>query len=393
MFPSKSLVRQQSLRRGCGPSYPAVSPAYHKHWIQMAVIILIISCWIPPTAAISLQDSPRSSPTTETTTLLIDTRIPVLVDGHWQIMSEEEHRQLARRQPASQTFTVDVSAATATATATDTDTATATSTVATGPLPTPFDGALAANFSGPDGGGTCLNFINSFLDNSTFQACYPLSMLLKASTRCSWPLNLQLTMSQGSNSFFQAMRSLVQITQVIETSCKANKTSCATYLNDLAEQLTSDDNCGEDYQKENQVVIEAYKGMRSYEELYGAGCLQNPDTSAYCFVTAVTNLTTASNVYLYNLPLNSSLPASALPACDYCTSETMKIYNSASADRTKYIANTYVSAAEQINSECGANFVSAALPQAIENAGIATSQASSLLVLSILFLTVLNWIR
>lgn len=335
----------------------------------MAVIILIISCWIPLTAAISLEASPRSSPTTETATLLIDTRIPVLINGYWQIMSAEEHRQLVRRQPGTQTFTVDVSAAT--------DTASTTSTVATGPLPTPFDGALAANFSGDDGAGTCLNFINSFLDDPTFQACYPLSMLLK-----------------GSNSFFQAMRSLVQITQVIETSCEANKTSCTEYLNDLAEQLKSDDNCGEDYQKQNQVVIQAYKGMTSYEELYGAGCLQNPDTSAYCFVTAVTNLTTSSNVYLYNLPLNSSLPTSALPACDYCTSETMKIYNAASADRTKFISNTYVSAAEQINSECGANFVSAALPEALpESAAISTAQAPSLLMLSILFMTVLHWIR
>lgn len=173
MFPSNSFVRQagqqQLLRRGCGPPYPAVSPC-HKLWIQMAVIILIISSWIPLTAAISLEDSPRSS--TETT-LLIDTRIPVFVNGYWQIMSAEEHRQLVRRQPETQTFTIDVSAATATPAT--------TSTVATGPLPTPFDGALAANFSGDDGGGTCLNFINSFLEDPTFQKCYPLSMLLKAS--------------------------------------------------------------------------------------------------------------------------------------------------------------------------------------------------------------------
>ncbi|KAI1777744.1 hypothetical protein F4818DRAFT_324456 [Hypoxylon cercidicola] len=365
MFPS-SFVRQQSLRRGHGPPYPVVSP-YHKHWINMAVIILIISCWIPLTAAISLEGSSRSTETT----LLIDTRIPVLINGHWQIMSEEEHRRLVRRQPTTQTFTVDVSAATAT------DASATTSTVATGPLPTPFDGALAANFSGDDGGGSCLNFINGFLEDPTFQSCYPLSMLLK-----------------GSNSFFQAMRNLVQITQVIETSCKANKQNCTDYLDNLAEQLKSDDNCGEDYEKQNQVVIQAYKGLKSYEELFGAGCLQNPETSAYCFVTAVTNLTTSSNVYLYNLPLNSSLPASALPACDYCTSETMKIYQSATADRTKYIANTYVQAAEQIDQECGANFVSAALAEALpDNAGILTVQAPSLLMLSLLFMTVLHWIR
>ncbi|KAI0180317.1 hypothetical protein GGR52DRAFT_530822 [Hypoxylon sp. FL1284] len=353
------------LRRGRGPANPAISPC-HKLWIHMAVIFLVISSWIPLTAAISLDHSPRSTETS----LLIDTQIPVLVDGHWQIMSQDEHRRLVRREQSTQTFTIDVSTATGTA-----DT---TSTVATGPLPTPFDGALGANFSGDDAaGGSCLNFINNFLDDPTFKSCYPLSLLLK-----------------GSKSFFDAMRAPAQITQVIEKSCEADKSSCTDYLNNLAEQLKSDDNCGQDYQQQNQVVVQAYKGMKAYEELFGAGCLQNPSTGAYCFVSAVTNQTTSSNVYLYNLPLNSTLPPSALPACDDCTSETMKIYQSASADRSKYISNTYVQAATQINSECGPNFVSEALPEALpDSAAISTVQAPSLLMLSLLFATILQWVR
>ncbi|KAI2468557.1 hypothetical protein F4781DRAFT_263927 [Annulohypoxylon bovei var. microspora] len=360
-----SFGRQWSLRRGCGPPYPAVSP-YHKLWTHIVVIVLVISLWIPRTNAILLEDSPRSTETS----LLVDTRIPIFVSGQWQIMSEDEHRQLVPRQPATETYKIDVSTATAESTAA------ATTTVATGPLPTPFDGALAANFSGEDGGGSCLDFINSFLADPTFQSCYPLSLLLK-----------------GSNSFFQAMRSLVQITQVLETSCAANKTTCTSYLDDLAEKLKSDDNCGEDYDKQNAVVIQAYMGMKAYEEVYGATCLTNPDTSAYCFVNAVTNLTTASNVYLYNLPFNSSLPESALPACDSCTSETMKIYQSAAADRTKWIANTYVQAAQQVDSECGANFVSTVLPEALpESAATSAAQAPSLLILSLLFVALSRWV-
>ncbi|OTB20135.1 hypothetical protein K445DRAFT_48827, partial [Daldinia sp. EC12] len=301
--------------------------------------------------------------------LLIDTRIPVFVNGRWLIMSEDEHRQLVPRQ--QETFTVDVSAATATGDVTAQATA-----VATGPLPTPFDGALAANFSGEDGEGSCLDFINNFLQDPTFQACYPLSLLLK-----------------NSNSFFQAMKSVVKITQVIETSCKADKHSCTTYLNDLAEKLKSDQNCGEDYNKRNDLVVQAYKGMKSYEEIYGATCLYDADTSTYCFVNAVTNQTTASNVYLYNLPFNSSLPETAVPACDTCTSETMKIYQSAAADRKKWIASTYVKAAEQIDANCGGNFVSAALPEPLpDNAAMSTAQAPSLLVLSFLFVLVSRWL-
>lgn len=331
------------------------------------MIILIISCWASLTTAISLDDTPRSTETT----LLIDTRIPVLVNGQWQIMSEAEHRQLVRRLPDTQTFEIDVSTATAVTTA-----AATASIAATGPLPTPFDGALAANFSGEDGGGTCLNFINSFLQNSTFQECYPLSLLLK-----------------NSNSFFQAMKSLVKITQVLEASCKADKGSCTSYLNDLADQLISDDNCGQDYAKNNPVVVQAYKGMKAYEEIYSATCLTDPNTSNYCFVNAVTNQTTYDNVYIYNLPLNSTIPSKALPACDYCTSETMKIYQAAAADRRKCIANTYVDAANHINSDCGPDFVSASLPDALpESAAISMAQAPSLLMLSLLFATISRWI-
>ncbi|KAI1393925.1 uncharacterized protein F4822DRAFT_386397 [Hypoxylon trugodes] len=364
MLPTRSFGRQRwPLRRGCGPPYPAVSP-YHELFTHMVVIVLIISSWIPLTTAISLEDAPRSTETA----LLLDTRIPIFVDGHWQIMAEDEHRQLVRRLPATETYKLDVSTATAIPT---------TTTVATGPLPTPFDGALAANFSGDDGGGSCLDFINSFLADPTFQECYPLSLLLK-----------------GSNSFFQAMKSLVKITQVIEASCKADKQSCNSYLDDLADKLISNDNCGQDYGKRNPVVTQAYTGMKAYEEIYGAGCLTNPDTSAYCFVNAVTNLTTSSNIYLYLLPLNSTLPESAVPACDSCTSETMKIYQSASANRKKLIANTYVQAAQQIDSECGANFVSAALPVALpDNSATSIAQAPSLLLLSLLFMAVSRWIR
>ncbi|KAI1375882.1 hypothetical protein F4677DRAFT_104035 [Hypoxylon crocopeplum] len=363
MAPNYSFGRQWSQRRGCGPPYPAVSP-YHKSWIQMAVIILIISCWIPLAAAISLDGSPRSTETT----LLIDTRIPIFVDGQWHIMSEDEHRQLVRRLPETQTIEINVATATALPTT--------TSTVATGPLPTPFDGALAANFSGDDGGGSCPDFIEKFLADPTFQQCYPISLLLK-----------------GSNAFFQAMRSLVKITQVLDQSCKADKQSCTNYLNDLASQLTSSENCGEDFEKQNALVVQAYKGMKAYAEIYGATCLTDPDTSAYCFANAVTNLTTPSNVYLYNLPFNSTLPENALPACNYCTSETMKIYQAAAADRKKWIASTYVGAATKIDSECGSNFVSAALPEALpDNAATSIAQAPSLLMLSLLFMAISRWI-
>ncbi|KAI0013614.1 hypothetical protein F4779DRAFT_640083 [Xylariaceae sp. FL0662B] len=369
--PSWCSPPQWSLCSRGGPSNPVVSH-HHRSRIHMAVIFLTISSWVSLTTAISLDHPPQPAETQ----LLIDTRIPVFLNGRWQIMSEEEHRQLLRRRAESDsgdvsttTYEVDVSTATASPT---------TTTIADGPLPSPFDGALAANFSGDDGGGSCPAFISSLLKNSTFQ---------------SWPTELQLTYHQNSNSFFQAMKSLVKITQVLDAACRADKPSCTDYFNDLAKQLTADENCGEDYEKQNGLVVQAYKGMRAYAEIYSATCLSNADTSAYCFGNAVTNLTTPSNVYLYYLPLNSSLPATAAPSCNSCTRETMNIYQAATADRTKYVANSYVTAAEQINSICGADFVNATLPAATVSAARPGPQAApSLLLLSLTFMVVARWL-
>ncbi|KAI1085642.1 hypothetical protein F5B20DRAFT_519166 [Whalleya microplaca] len=369
MIPSSWCSSPQwALRSRGGSSNPAVSH-HHRSRIHMAVIFLIISCWISLTTAISLDHPPRAAETQ----LLIDTRIPVFLNGRWQIMSEEEHRQLLHRRAetdsaGSSTTTYEVGVSTATTVPT-------TTSVADGPLPSPFDGALAANFSGDDGGGSCPAFLSSLLKNSTFQSCYPISLLLK-----------------NSNSFFQAQKSLVKITQVLETACRADKTSCTNYFNNLAKTLTSDENCGQDFEKQNSLVVQTYKGMRAYAEIYSATCLSNPDTSAYCFANAVTNLTTSSNVYLYYLPLNSSLPQSAVPSCDSCTRETMNIYQAAAADRTKYVANSYVAAAEKIDSACGADFVNATLPAATEGAAGPIAQAPSLLLLSLVFMTMARWL-
>lgn len=128
-------------------------------------------------------------------------------------------------------------------------------------------------------------------------------------------------------------------------------------MTNLATNLVSDDNCGSDYQLGNSVVVKAYLAMLAYAPIYTATCLKDPDTSMYCFASAVTNLTNPTNPYFYYLPLNKSLPGSSLPSCNKCLQETMSVFHSATADRKQQIANTYVSAAEQVNTICGPNFV------------------------------------
>ncbi|KAJ8119970.1 hypothetical protein ONZ43_g3200 [Nemania bipapillata] len=253
-------------------------------------------------------------------------------------MSDEEHRELRRREAAAKETTSTAPTATTTEVVIDTSTITATTdpvttTTTASPLPSPFDGALAANFSTK----SCPIFINEFLSNATFKSCYPISLLL-----------------QGSQSFFQAEKEFVAITRVLDAACNANLPMCTDYFNDLASSLIDDSNCGKEYERQNALVVQAYKGMVTYETVYRATCLSNKDanSSSYCFANAITDPSTASNSYLYYLPFNSSLPTDAAPSCGSCTQQTMQIYQSATSNRKADIANTYLSAAKQINSNC-----------------------------------------
>lgn len=331
------------------------------------MIFVVLSCLISLTTAAISHDSPRRPLSAET--LLVDTRIPVFAGGHWQIMSEDEHRRLLHKKKVVVRRAADTANDDG-----DDDKATTTieisvPTASASPLPSPFDGALAANFSG-DNNGACPNFINNFLSNATFKACYPFSLLM-----------------QGSRSFFEAEKSLVSITQVLDATCQPDADFCAEYLGELADSLVSEANCAEDFEQQNSVVVQAHMGMLAYRTVRDAACLVDPDTSGYCFANAVTNRTTTANAYLYFLPLNSTYPARASPSCGSCTSLTMGVYQGATSDRTEPIALTYEGAAARVNEVCGADFVNATLAAAVEENAVARmmaapgSPASTLLIL------------
>jgi len=218
-------------------------------------------------------------------------------------------------------------------------------TVVTSPLPSPFDGNLAATFFN---GASCPNFINNFLTAQEFQDCYPFSLLV-----------------QGSSGFFQAEKSAFAMEQILQHTCAAEVDSCAPYLWELAQELVQEENCGEEYKLGVSTVKEAFVGLTSYRELYSASCLKEPAGAPYCFTNAVTNYTNTANTYLYLLPLNISLPATGVPTCNYCVQNTMNIFHSATADRRLPIANTYAPAAQQINSRCGSGWVNETLPVAV----------------------------
>ena len=156
------------------------------------MIFILLSCLLSLTTAATIlplennSNNNNNSPLPPPETLLVDTRIPVFVRGHWQIMSEDEHRSRDLKNKVVRRACDDDNDR-------DDDAATSTfelpvkTSAAAEPLPSPFDGALAANFSA-DNDGACPNFINQFLADPKFKDCYPFSLLLQVSLLLRFPL-------------------------------------------------------------------------------------------------------------------------------------------------------------------------------------------------------------
>ncbi|KAL2074106.1 hypothetical protein VTL71DRAFT_7884 [Oculimacula yallundae] len=216
------------------------------------------------------------------------------------------------------------------------------------PMPIPFDMGFNNNITS-----NCAAFMTDMLSNTTFQSCQPFSLLL-----------------QNSQSFFQASKSLVRITQTLDYSCAADVTVCTSVLSSFATNITKPTSCAADLSTENPIITQALLGLKAYKPLYTASCLRNPSTSAYCFADAITNASNPTDSYIYFLPLNTSLVGGSQPTCDACLQNTMAIFEKASSDRTQALASTYVSAASQINVNCGPQFVNASLAAPIDSAAI-----------------------
>ncbi|KAI9775267.1 MAG: hypothetical protein M1839_001319 [Geoglossum umbratile] len=272
--------------------------------------------------------------------ILIDTRPP------------PNMADLRKRQSGSTTTldsisssTVLSSSITSAASLSSTSTSSSPTSIATDPgssgggtLPSPFDSGVGSNFTTT----SCPNFLKSFLENPTFKSCLPFSLLL-----------------QNSQSFFQAEKSIVRVTQALDATCNVNVSECANTMSTLARNIKLPSNCGSDYNAQNPLVVQAYQGLLAYEPLYRAGCAAAPSTGSYCFANAITNTTNTADSYVYFLPLGITLPGGARPTCNSCLQSTMAIYAAFAGNTTQPLSGTYVSAAQQINIGCGPNFVNA----------------------------------
>lgn len=147
-------------------------------------------------------------------------------------------------------------------------------------------------------------------------------------------------------------------------------------MSSLAKNIIQDSACGQDYQAQNPIVLQAHAGLVAYEPLYRATCLKNPATSNYCFADAITNASNPADSYPYYLALGIALPGSSRPTCTKCLQNAMGIFARAAVDQNQPLSTTYISAAQQIDMGCGPEFVNATVPVGtIKGSGVTRIQA------------------
>ncbi|RPB04879.1 hypothetical protein L873DRAFT_1665391 [Choiromyces venosus 120613-1] len=216
---------------------------------------------------------------------------------------------------------------------------------------------------------SCPVFFNKFLADKGFLDCLPLSGLL---------LN--------SLSYFDiTKKGTFATTKVIDKTCNVSLATCTAVMEKLGWQIRLDENCGQDFRNQNPIVIQAYTGFISYRAVYSAGCLKSASGS-YCYVDAITNVSSPSDSYVYYLPLGIKFPGGSRPTCSSCLSQTMAIFASAAGNSSQPLSGTYVPAAEQINLGCGPNFVNTTVEQSDASASSPRfTIVAATTVLSILF--------
>lgn len=161
---------------------------------------------------------------------------------------------------------------------------------------------------------------------------------------------------------------------------------------DLASQLISDSNCGSDFKLQNPIVAQAYAGMISYEPVYRATCLQDPETKKYCFSEAVTNSNNTADSFVYYTAIGLPLPSGAQPTCSTCLQNTMKIFADYAKQKMQPLANTYLGCANQVNSGCGLTYSDASIQVGSEGTSGALQKSVSPLLTIGLATCVMLWL-
>ena len=229
-------------------------------------------------------------------------------------------------------------------------------TVIPTPLPSPFDTSIGSNFTSQ----ACPNFFTSFLGDSKFISCVPVSLLL-----------------QTSAAFFRAEQDPALLRETLDAACDAPFAECTTYLSSIATQLISSSNCGPDYTADNPLVQRAYNGLVAYAPVYRATCLKDAETGQYCFEEAVSiNASSPADPYPYFTALGLSLPTGSRPSCSLCLKQTMDIFQYYAADTNQPLSYAYQGSADEVDAGCGGGFANKTVNAASSTTGGAASLAT-----------------
>ncbi|EEP81864.1 predicted protein [Uncinocarpus reesii 1704] len=246
----------------------------------------------------------------------------------------------------------------------------ATPSVPEAPLPTAFDTNIANDSFTTE---SCATFFKEFTTNSAFIQCYPVSILIGS-----------------SKSWFNAAKSFVSITRVLDASCSVDVARCTNLLAQLGKEISTKEICGQELANNNPLVLSARNGFVAYRYMYDAACLKNPDMGSYCLADALSSEETTGNTFVYHLALGTSLPGGSRPVCNKCLQATMEVYSRGAGFKEQPLSQTYKQAAQQINIGCGPGFVSESVPNAASVSASLPLRALSYLTVPLLAYLILH---
>ncbi|KAI0701392.1 hypothetical protein BC835DRAFT_1323951 [Cytidiella melzeri] len=203
------------------------------------------------------------------------------------------------------------------------------------PFPQALDESLSTNFTTQ----ACENFFLNMTSSAPFRSCRPFSLLFQTSSEFVLQAQTNLT---GLNNIVWGTCN----TTIDEAQCSENM---AWFATDIQQE------CSEDVQENNAVVMQTLKGLQTYDLYRTTACLADQATNAYCYVEAV-HSTSPADLYFYSLPLGIELPASITPSCSPCMKSVMGIFEQAVSNNTA-LSQVYNGAATVANNACGSGFV------------------------------------
>ncbi|KAF9467744.1 hypothetical protein BDZ94DRAFT_1287463 [Collybia nuda] len=219
------------------------------------------------------------------------------------------------------------------------------------PFPQPFDSDITQNFSSI----SCFSFFSNMTNAPAFRSCRPFSML-----------------QQSSSDFINAQTNATLLNSIVWGTCNTNteKDQCVSNMGWFASTLKTA--CAKDLADNNAKAVDTLQSLQAYSMMRDAGCLPDPTTNTYCYLSAANN-PSPSDSYFYQLPLGHKIPPTSTPTCSACTKSLMTIYSTALEDpevssKLDGLRKTYPSAAQMAVNQCGAGYA-----QLIDTSGALSS--------------------